>query len=102
MPGWNSKYSAASSTLMASTSAMLFSRNVTARVSALNRAPLQASQGTVTSGRKLISIFFMPWPSHSSQRPPVTLKENRLAVYPRMRASVEPANSRRMSSQIPT
>ena len=59
---------------------MLCSRKRTARVSGLKRAPRQASQGTVTSGRKLISIFFMPWPSHSSHRPPATLKENLLAV----------------------
>ena len=81
---------------------MLFCRKVTASVSGLNRAPWQASQETVTSGRKLISIFFTPWPSHSAQRPPATLKEKRLAVYPRIRASLVPANRRRMSSQMPT
>ena len=62
---------------MASTSAMLLSRKRTASVSGVKRAPPQASQGTVTSGRKLISIFFTPWPSHASQRPPATLKEKR-------------------------
>ncbi len=80
MPGWKSKYAAASSTLMASTSAMLFPRKRTASVSAENRAPPHASQATVTSGRKLISMVREPWPSHSSHRPPFTLNENRLAV----------------------
>jgi hypothetical protein len=39
---------------------MLFSLNRTERVSGVNRFPPHTSQGTVTSGRKLISIFFAP------------------------------------------
>jgi hypothetical protein len=68
----------------------------------LKRAPPQASQLTLTSGRKDISIFLMPWPSHASQRPPAVLNEKRLALQPRMRASLVSANRRRMLSQKPT
>jgi hypothetical protein len=71
-------------------------------VSALKRAPPQASQATLTSGRKDISIFCMPWPSQTLQRPPAVLNEKRLALQPRMRASVVSANSRRIASQKPT
>ena len=42
---------------------MFFPLKSTDRVSLLNRAPLQTSQDTLTSGRKLISIFFDPCPS---------------------------------------
>jgi hypothetical protein len=75
--GWKEKNSAASSTLMASTSAMLLSRKRTARVSGLKRAPPQLSHSTETSGRKLISMRFTPWPSQAWQRPPLRLKEKR-------------------------
>ena len=57
---------------------MLLPLYLTSRVSRLYRLPLQTSQGTKTSGRKCISIFRMPSPSQASQRPPRTLKENRL------------------------
>src|SRR5204863_221517 len=79
------KNSTASSTFIASTSPIDLPRQVAASVSLLKRAPLQASQTTFTSGRKLISIVFNPWPSHSGQRPPDVLNEKRLAVNPRMR-----------------
>ena len=59
---------------------MLFSRHSTASVSELKRRPPQTSHSTFTSGRKLISIVFTPWPSQASQRPPAVLKEKRLAV----------------------
>src|SRR5438045_4714014 len=49
-----------------------------------------------------MAIFFCPWPSHSSQRPPLVLKEKRLAVQPRTRASVVSAKRRRIWSQKPT
>ena len=49
-----------------------------------------------------MAIFFIPWPSHSSQRPPLVLNEKRLALQPRMRASVVSAKSLRMLSQKPT
>jgi hypothetical protein len=65
---------------MASTSPMFLPRIRTASVSALKRAPLQTSQETFTSGRKLISMVFTPWPSQPSQRPPAVLNEKRLAV----------------------
>jgi hypothetical protein len=49
---------------------MFFSRQVTESVSELKRWPLQTSQSTFTSGRKLISMVLTPWPSQPSQRPP--------------------------------
>src|SRR6185503_4144035 len=77
-------------------------RRRTCSVSGLKRAPPQPSHTTRTSGRKDISIFLMPWPSHSSQRPPEVLNEKRLAVQPRIRASLVSANSLRIWSQKPT
>src|SRR3970282_433013 len=96
------KNSTPSSTLIASTSPTVLPRRRTDRVSALKRSPPQASQATFTSGRKLISIFLIPWPSQESQRPPLVLKEKRLADQPRMRDSLVSANRRRMVSQKPT
>src|SRR5260221_9200086 len=87
---------------MPSTSPMDFSLKRMSGASGVNRLPRQASQLTDTSGRKLISILFRPWPSHSSQRPPETLKENRERPYPRIFASGMFANNSRMSSQNPT
>src|SRR3970040_3065486 len=87
---------------MASTSPAVLPRSFTCSVSALKRAPPQDSQVTRTSGRKDISIFLMPCPAQDSQRPPAVLKEKRLAVQPRMRASAVSANRRRMLSQKPT
>ena len=63
--------------IMGSSGAMFFDPYSTARVSGENRAPPHASHGTFTSGRKLISIFLSPCPSHTSQRPPRTLNEKR-------------------------
>jgi hypothetical protein len=83
MAGMLAKKSAASSTSMRSTSPMLRPRQVAASVSGLKRAPWQASQGTFTSGRKLIAIVFTPWPSQAGQRPPLAppaLKEKRVAA----------------------
>jgi hypothetical protein len=65
--------------LIASTSPMCLPFQRTISVSALKRVPRQTSQGTFTSGRKLISIFCTPWPSQASQRPPAVLKEKREA-----------------------
>ncbi len=65
MGRWTAKKPTASSTLMASTSAMVLSLQRTARVSGANRLPPQASQVTATSGRKLISTVFTPWPSQA-------------------------------------
>ena len=80
---------------------MLLPLNKMAKVSGLKRRPPQTSHSTWTSGRKLISMRCIPWPSQASQRPPAVLKEKRLAVNPRMRASVISAYSRRMESQKP-
>ncbi len=85
--GWCWKNSTASSTLMASTSPMDWPRYFTIRVSGLKRAPWQDSHSVFTSGRKLISTRVMPWPLQVSQRPPLVLKEKRLAFQPWMRAS---------------
>ena len=80
---------------------MLLPLNKMPKVSELKRRPPHTSHSTCTSGRKLISMRCMPWPSHASQRPPAVLNENRLAVKPRMRASVVSAYSRRIESQNP-
>jgi hypothetical protein len=74
------KKSTASSTSMRSTSPMLLPRQVTASVSALKRWPWQVSQGTFTSGRKLISMVRRPWPSQAGQRPSPVLKLKRAAA----------------------
>ena len=55
---------------------MLLPRQLTANVSGLNLAPWQASQGTLTSGRKLISMVLKPWPSQVWHRPSPVLKLN--------------------------
>src|SRR3954471_11847182 len=102
MDGCAAKNSTASSTLIASPSPTLLPRRRTVSVSGLKRAPPQASQGTFTARRHHISIFFCPWPSHASQRPPEVLNEKRLALQPRMRASLVSAKRRRMLSQKPT
>jgi hypothetical protein len=70
MLGMEAKKSTASSTSIVSTSPMLLPRQLTASVSALKRWPWQVSQGTFTSGRKLISMVRTPWPSQAGQRPP--------------------------------
>jgi len=44
------------------------------------RSPAHSSQGTDTSGRKFISMRFMPWPSQAGQRPSEVLKEKRRAL----------------------
>ena len=60
MLGMAAKNSTASSTSICSTSPMLLPRQVTASVSGLKRAPWQASQGTFTSGRKLMPMVRTP------------------------------------------
>ena len=59
---------------------MLLPRQVTASVSGLKRAPWHWSHGTFTSGRKLISMVRMPWPSQAGQRPSPVLNEKRAAA----------------------
>ena len=95
------KNSAASSTVMSSTSQIFLPLYLTSKVSRLYRLPLQTSQGTYTSGRKFISILMRPSPEQASQRPPRTLKENRPELYPRALASGVWANSSRMSLNRP-
>ena len=56
---------------------MFLPLKVISRASRLYRLPLQTSHGTVTSGRNCISMLMYPSPLHASQRPPLTLKENR-------------------------
>ncbi|MDT4835189.1 hypothetical protein FQZ97_688450 [compost metagenome] len=92
----------ASSTSIDSSSPAFLPRICTLSVSLLKRAPLQASHGTFTSGRKFISMVRMPWPSQIGQRPSPVLNEKRAAVQPRMRASRVSANCLRTSSQKPT
>ena len=77
MGGIEAKNPTASSTSIRSTSPMLGPRQLTASVSALKRWPWQVSQGTLTSGRKLIAIVRTPWPSQSGQRPAPVLKLKR-------------------------
>ena len=86
---------------MSSTSAIVLPWNLTARTSALNLAPPQASQVIQTSGRKCISIRFWPAPSQVSHRPPAMLKLNRRDVYPRTLASGSLAYSSRIRSNTP-
>ena len=75
--GTAAKNSRASSMGMSRTWAIVRPLKWTSRVSRLYRSPWHTSQGTYTSGRKFISILIVPSPVHASQRPPLTLKENR-------------------------
>ena len=79
MLGMVAKKSTASSTSICNTSPMLLPRQLTAKVSGLKRAPWQVSHGTLTSGRKLISMVRKPWPSQVWQRPSPVLKLKRPA-----------------------
>jgi hypothetical protein len=49
--------------------------------------------GQYTSGRNCISILIVPSPAHASQRPPLTLKENRPGWQPRTFASMAWSNN---------
>src|SRR5512145_1922936 len=95
------KNSDACSTVMASTSAMLFPLYFTSSVSRLYLDPLQTSHVTYTSGRKCISILIRPSPSHASHLPPFTLKLYLPALYPRTRDSGKPAKRSRMGVNAP-
>ena len=76
----DAKNSTASSISIVSTSPILRPRQVTASVSGLKRCPWQTSQGTFTSGRKLMPIVRTPCPSHAGQRPSPVLNEKRDAL----------------------
>src|SRR6185437_8343832 len=95
------KNSAAVSTLIASTSAMLLSRSFTSSVFSLKRDPWQVGHGLYTLGRNSNSTETKPSPEQVSQRPFATLKEKRPASYLRDRASFVAANRRRTSSKRP-
>ena len=71
------KKSTASSTSIFSTSPMLLPRQLTASVSALKRSPWHTSQGSFTSGRKLMAMVRTPAPSQPAQRPSPVLKLKR-------------------------
>jgi len=57
---------------------------------------------TNAGGRKFISSFTVPAPSHSGQRPCALLKENLAGEYPRNRASGTCAYNCRIVSKNPT
>src|ERR687885_1504276 len=76
------KNSNASSTVISSTSEIVFPLYFTVSVSELYLLPLHSSHVTYTSGKNCISIFFTPPPSHVSHLPSETLNENLPALYP--------------------
>src|SRR3989338_7600263 len=80
---------------------MFFFLYVTSSVSFIKRLPSQTSHGTYTVGRKCISTAISPFPWQASHRPPLTLKENRLAFQPRTRASAVSANISRIKVNAP-
>ena len=80
MAGMVAKNSTASSTSIFSTAPTDLPRHCTAKVCGLKRAPLHTSQGTLTSGKKLMATVRMPWPSQAGQRPAPVLKLKREAV----------------------
>src|SRR5215217_741810 len=95
------KNATASSTVISSTSLIDFPLYLISSVSLLYLLPLHFSQCTYTSGKKFISITFIPPPSHTSQRPLFTLKEKRPAVYPLIFASGTAAYSVLISVKNP-
>ena len=86
---------------MSNTSLMVFPLYLTSNVSRLYLLPLHTSHGTVISGKKYISISLTPAPSHASQRPPLTLKENLPALKPRTLASIVEAKSSLIAVKTP-
>src|SRR5690554_3443434 len=87
--------------VISSTSAIDFPLKRTSNVSRLYRLPWHTSHGTITSGKKFISMVLYPLPLHFSQRPPFTLNENRPGLYARILASGMPANRLRISEKTP-
>ena len=69
-------------TLISNMSEIDFPLYLTSRVSLLNLFPLHTSHSTNTSGRKFISINFIPPPLQFSHLPPETLKLNLPGLYP--------------------
>ena len=73
----------------------------TSSVSRLYLLPLHDSQGMCTSGRKSISINFIPPPSQFSHLPPFTLNENLPGLYPLIFASGNSLKRDRISVKTP-
>ena len=96
-----SKNCKASSTVISSTSDILFPLYFTSRVSLLYLFPLHTSQGTYTSDKKFISILIIPSPEQASHLPPGTLKLNLPLSYPRIFASFVVANISLIKSNTP-
>src|SRR3990167_10776516 len=80
---------------------MFFFLYLTSSVSLVKRLPLHTSHVTYTVGKKCISTAMVPLPSHVSQRPPFTLKENLPGPHPRRRASAVSANRSRIKVNEP-
>src|SRR3989338_2694965 len=80
---------------------MFFFLYVTSNVSFINRLPSQTSHGTYTVGKKCISTAISPFPWQASHRPPFTLKEKRLALYPLTLASSVSAKSSLINVHAP-
>jgi len=99
--GTFAKNSNASSTVISSTSDMLFPLYFTSNVSWLYLLPLHTSHGTYISGRKCISILRTPSPWQASHLPPGTLKLNLPFWYPLIFASFVVANKSRIISNTP-
>ena len=95
------KNSNASSTVISSTSAIVFPLYFTSNVSLLYLLPLQTSHGTYISAKKCISIFSTPSPLQASHLPPCTLKLNLPLSYPLIFASLVPAKISRIISNTP-
>jgi hypothetical protein len=91
----------ASSIVIARTSAIFFHLNCTESVSLLYRVPRHDSHWTYTSGKKCISIFFIPSHSHISHRHPRVLNENLPGPNPLFPASTEAANTSRINVNTP-
>ena len=95
------KKSAASYTVISSTSTIfLFFQSISV-ASLPYRAPSHISHGTFTSGKNCISILIWPSPEHASHLPPFTLNENRPGLYPLILASGTAANSSLMGVNAP-
>lgn len=95
------KNSSASSTVISSTSDIVFPLYFTSKVSLLYLFPWHTSHGTYTSDKKCISIFNIPSPLQASHLPPATLKLNLPLSYPRIFASFVPANMSLIKSNTP-
>ena len=94
--------SAASSIVIASTSASVCPLNCTSSVASSNRSPRQSGQVTSSSASRLDRSRTRPRPRHVRQVPALLLKLNRLASYPRSRATRVRANTLRTKLHSPS